>query len=578
MKRIYLIAKHQFESNLTDARLVIASLVLILTPSIYLSAQDLEISRDVSMELTKTSRSGRYGGTLINGEEAKVIYVSSTKDEGAQIEEYSLKLTGGSSNVEDKFVGSDEASESLPWFMPKSRVENMTNANGKWLNATRAFGSGMKLYRGTIKKNYTLGVYTGMEFVQEESIKPKAGDIWRITPGGYKSLSDYDALATSNGFYQDLQKYGNPLLMPANATLLAAGVITEKISLKTDQKYASNRVAVLTMNGMNFDDMEYDTYLLPFTAATVISGLGQDDNLCSLFAPLNGPTNLSSLKHYYWKDNKEHFTVMRFNDQRKLVDSVSFQSKLMWADYQILNGHGSTYVLGKGNTDFSGWYRGLAYRKLNGMQITKIKDGKVLFSKMFDDDVISDKLVGAGGKKVKFNLYIPRNDFDEILDLPNNETLIIGHTPLEFYALQLSPMGDLKAFYLIPLGEKDKLNIMNYQYMMKNSDLILVVNLQPVELSTAASVETSSTKVAGAGVVTTITTTTVKKLNEVFMQSMVYRLTPSQTKLSNALAFDGKKYFTMGSFPAMFTQDAVYFAGREKGPKGKIIHVVKVDY
>ena len=68
-------------------------------------------------------------------------------------------------------------------------------------------------------------------------------------------------------------------------------IITEKVSLKRDQKYAANRVAVLTMNGMNFDDMEYDTYLLPYTSLTVGSGLGQDDNLCSVFAPLNGPTN-----------------------------------------------------------------------------------------------------------------------------------------------------------------------------------------------------------------------------------------------------------------------------------------------
>jgi len=113
--------------------------------------------------------------------------------------------------------------------------------------------------------------------------------------------------------------------------------------------------------------------------------------------------------------------------------------------------------------------------------------------------------------------------------------------------------------------------------MTKDNDLILVVNLQPVGFSTAAKVNTSTSKFGGAGVTTTITTTTVKKLNEVFMQSMVYRLNPNETKISNVLALDGKEFYTMGSFPAMFTEDAIYFTGREKGPKGKVIHVVSVD-
>ncbi len=542
-----------------------------------LDAQGLKVVSDVTAELTKTSRSGIYGGTFILGNHAKVIYVSSTNDEGAQVEEYDFSLNGGGPVIEDRFISSDSAFKTLPWYMPKSQVEKIADTNGKWLKATRAFGSGMKLWRGSIKKHYVLGVYTGMEFLEEEAIKPKTGDIWRITPGGYKSLSDFDALATSNGFYNDLDKYGNPLLMPANSTLLAAGVITEKVSLKSDQKYASNRVAVLTMNGMNFEDMQYETYLLPYTASTITSGLGQDDNLCSLFAPLNGPTTLKSLKHLYWKENKEHFTVMRFNDQRKLVDSASFQSKLMWGDYQILNGNGSSFVLGKGDAKnghkFGGWYKGYVYKKVTGIQVVKIKDGNSVYTKLFTEEDLVNKIVDAGGKKVKFGMYVPRNNFSEVVNLPNGDDLIIGYTPLEFYALQLSSTGDLKAFYLIPLGKQDELNLLNYQYMLKNDHLILVANLQPVAFSTDAKVDVDVHR--GAGI--KITTTTVTKLNEVFMQSYVYRINTAQAKITDMKAFDGKEFYPMGSYPAMFTTDAIYFTGREKGPKGKVIHVVKVE-
>lgn len=41
-------------------------------------------------------------------------------------------------------------------------------------------------------------------------------------------MSDIDAMATDNGFYNDVQKFGNPLLMPANATMLAAGVMRRR--------------------------------------------------------------------------------------------------------------------------------------------------------------------------------------------------------------------------------------------------------------------------------------------------------------------------------------------------------------
>ncbi|MBK8531914.1 MAG: hypothetical protein IPL64_08460 [Flavobacteriales bacterium] len=150
--------------------------------------------------------------------------------------------------------------------MPQSKVEALSDGSGKWLKAGRAFGGGMKLWRGHMQRNYFLGVYTGMDFIEEESVKPKAGDIWRITPGGFKSLSDIDAMATDNGFYNDVQKFGNPLLMPANATMLAAGVITEKVKLSTDQEFAANRVAVLSVSGSDIENIPYDIYLLPHGA------------------------------------------------------------------------------------------------------------------------------------------------------------------------------------------------------------------------------------------------------------------------------------------------------------------------
>ncbi len=429
--------------------------------------------------------------------------------------------------------------------MPQSRVEKISEGNGKWLQAGRAFGSGMKLWRGHIQKNYRLGVYTGMEFVPEESVKPKAGDIWRITPGGFKSLGDYDALATSNGFYQDLQKYGNPLSMPAAASMLAAGVITEKVKLSRDQEFLANRVAVLSLNGENLDDMPYEVYLLPYTAATITSGLGQGGDLCSLFSPLNGPTTIASLKHLLWKHHKNAFTLMRFSDNRKLVDSVSFDSRIMQGEYAILNDQVSTYVVGKGKAEFEGWYNGFPYKKITGFQVTRVKDGKIQYSTFIGEDEMESKLVGPAGEKVKLNWYVARSSFKEVITMPNGDVILLGNSPVQTYALHLTATGELRALYYLPMmGKEGETGIWNYQTMIRGDDLILVVNQRPAEFATEAKVSSSTTNLSGGG---SIKTTTVKKLNEVFLQSQIVRINSANATMSNVLQLNGKDWYPMGS-------------------------------
>ncbi|MCB9170898.1 MAG: hypothetical protein H6594_11160 [Flavobacteriales bacterium] len=553
----------------------IASCLLLATIG---HAQELTIAHDGAAELSKEARSARYGGTFVDGDQVKVVYVTSTGNDGVGVEEYAFNAALEPGNIAERNVDATAAEKEFVWYIPQEKAEHMIGSDGKWLKAGAAFGGGMKLWRGTITKSYTLGVYTGMDFSSEEEIRPKTGDIWRIMPGGYKSLSDVDAIRTEYGFYKELERFGRDLMMPANDRMLASGVITEKVSIRNPPSTAANRVAVLSINGMDFDDMKYEIYMLPFTALTVTSGLGQDDDLCSLFAPLNGPTTLKSLHHLYWKDNKDHFTVMRFSDDLQLVDSASFISGLLWGNYQIFNSQGSTYVTGLGNADFSGWYRGLEYKKLNGIEVARVKDGQVVYAKCFREDELSSKLVGPAGEKVKFDLYPTNSSIREVIDLPNGDALLLGRSPVDNYALQLSPTGDLRAFYFIPPVAKEGTSVpYNYQMVSKGGMLYLVLNEQPGEFFTDAKVETSSSSMSANGIRTTITTTTVTKLNEVFLCSQVVRIDPGSATMSNAVRMGGKDFYPMGSFPALFTNDAIYFTGREDGPKGKRIHVARID-
>ncbi len=534
--------------------------------------QKLEFASVSSATLDKaTAKNGLYAGTFLKGNKIHVLYFLSSKKEGVTLNSYNFSNALKFKDFTDLFVTREQAEKDFEWYIPKEKIDKVATGDERFLRAGAAFGSGMKIEFGKIERHYELGIFTDWEFVQEGNLKPKTGEIWRIEPSGYKTTSDYTRLATTSGFSDDLYEYGNPLLAPASATLLATGVITEKISIKNPAQTNANRVAIMAINGMDFDRSQYNIYTLPYSAISLGSGLGQDNNLCGLFAPLNAPSTVKAHKKLLWKDRKNHFTLMRFSDDYSLVDSVSFLSKLMHGRFDIYNGHGSTFIIGMGKDGFDGWARNgrkILLKKLDAIQITRVKDNQVVYSSYWNEDLIEDKLVVPDGEKKKFAFARDNNIIKEIIPLLNGDDFIFGQSQDENYALQVSPEGELKAYYQMPRIDKES-NRYNYQYMLKGDYIYFVINEQPQDLTNDTQV--SVTKSGN------IITTTVKRLNEVFVQSQVLKINIAKLEMSNALVMDGKDFFTMGSYPALFTEDAIYFTGREKAPKGKKIFVAKIE-
>lgn len=334
-------------------------------------------------------------------------------------------------------------------------------------------------------------------------------------------------------------------------------------------------MAVLTINGEDFDKTEFNTYILPYSPLVMASGLGQDDELSVLFAPLNAPSTVKEHQKLRWKDRQNYFTFMRFSDDRELTDSVSFLSKLMWGKFQVFNTDGTSMITGLGKADFDGWARNadmIGLKKMDAVQITKMKDNKLLYSEFWNEDALEEKLVVPEGDKKRYSFTPQNNTIKEIIHLPNGDDFVLGQSFEETYALQVSADGALKAFYRINRIDEKNSAIYNYQVMMKGDDMYLVLNEQPFELTNATQVNTSMSH----GYYSTTTTTTVKRLNEVFVQSLLVKIDTKNLKMSNAPIIDGKDYYTMGSFPALFTQSAIYFTGRQ-GPKGKTLYLLRVD-
>lgn len=552
------------------------TLLILIFLSILVFGQELKISSESSTKLDKdVIKDGKYAGTYLNSGRADVLYFMSSDEQGLKMFDYTFDNNTQFENFNDLLVSSEDAEKDYAWYLPKEKIEKMATGKERFLLAGAAFGSGMKIEFGTIKKNYQLGNFTDWSFEEDGKLKPKTDEIWRILPSGYKTTSDYDKLNTAYGFSQDLQKFGFPLLAPASATLLAAGVINEKVSIKNPPPTNGNRVAVLTINGEDFDKTEFDTYILPYSALVMASGLGQNDELSVLFAPLNAPSTVKEHHKYRWKDRQNYFTLMRFSDDRELTDSVSFLSKLMWGKFQVFNTNGASLITGLGKADFDGWARNadmIGLKKIDGVQVTKMKDDKLLYSVFWNEDELEEKLVVSEGVKMRYSLASQNNVIKEIIHLPNGDDLVLGQSLEETYALQVSAQGVLKAFYRIMRIDEKNSAVYNYQVMMKGDDMFLVLNEQPFELTNATQVNTSFSK----GYHSSTKTTTVKRLNEVFVQSQLIKIDTKNLKMSNALIIDGKDYYSMGSFPALFTQSAIYFTGRQ-GPKGKTLHLLRVD-
>jgi len=261
-----------------------------------------------------------------------------------------------------------------------------------------------------------------------------------------------------------------------------------------------------------------------------------------------------------------------------LVDSVSFKSGILWGVYQILNGQESTFVIGLGKAKFDGWARnanGITLKEVEDIQITKVKNGAVVYTKLFSAKALDSKLVKPAGEKMKYKFMTPPKErFNEIISLANGDALAIAQSGYGTYALQLSPTGDLKAYYRIPrVDDKAESGLYNYQIVINGDNLYLVLNEQPFEFTNDAQIETSTTDYGNI----TSTRTTVTKLNEVFLQSHVVKINTKTLEMSNRVVIDGKDYYTIGSYPAILSENTIYFTARDKGPKGKKLSVLRID-
>lgn len=537
--------------------------------------QELKISSEQTVELDKAVvKSGRYAGTSVSNNEIEVLYFLGSSGNNLDLFQYTLPNDLSAGKAKGKSF-SDAGNSQYEWYLPEDQMQKSASGNERFFVAKSNLMGALVVQFGNIEKEFVGGIFVDWKFKKDNRMKAKGDDIMKIMPAGFKSLTDYSEMKLAHGFSLDLPKYGNELMAPVGATILSAGVIADKVSVKNPPATNFNRVAAITISGESMNDAKINEYLLPYAAIAITSGKTPENQLGALFAPMKIISTVQSHKNLNWSDRKNHFTFMRFADDRSLSDSISFPSHLMMGTFNIFDSNGASLIVGIGDAKHDGWFQKVysnnELKRINGFQFTKVKDGKLIYNKMYSDDDLQNKLKTPSGSKVKFN-FDKQFMINEVVALPGGGDLVLGATMASYYVFQLSGAGDLVAYYQLPrIDDKDN-KVYNYQYQLNETDFYLAWNEQPLKLTNETQVEFNYNDYG----VYASQTKTVKRLNEVYLETQLVKINTRAGSISNAIEI-GKEYYACGSDPVLFTPFGIYITGK-KGIKGKEIIVARIAY
>ena len=549
---------------------ILTLLLTIISFSVF--SQQLEISSTQTVKLDKdVLKNGLYAGTYVENNEVEVLYYLGGGKSNTQLYSYRFDNNLTPANAGTASKSNDSSYE---WMVTQDDIDKFASGNERFFYAKSNLMGALMVQFGAIEKKYTNGIFVDWKFKKDERLKAKNDEIMKIMPAGFKSLSDYSRMNTAYGFSEELPKYGNSILAPVGSKILSAGVIVEKISIKNPPKTNFNRIAAVTISGETLEDVEIQDYLLPYSATAVTSGETPGNILGALFAPAFARSTVAEHKKLVWKDRMNHFTFMRFADDLSLVDSVSFNSKLMFGNFNIFPSNEAALIIGIGDKKYDDWYRKAyaptEFKRIDGFQFTKIKDGNLLYNAYFTDDDLESKLVTAKGEKAKFN-FDPNFKILELIALKNGNDFVLGVSPLGYFAFQIDAAGELMAYYQFNRIDEKNSDLYNYQYLVKDDQLYLVLNEQKKELTNETQVEHDSYTTTNF----TSKTTTVKRLNEVYLLSKIVKIDTNSKNVSNAITI-GKDYMACGSYPVLFSENEMFITGKD-GPKGKELFLTKIQ-
>jgi len=436
----------------------------------------------------------------------------------------------------------------------------------------------LKLQKGLLDLKSDNKFIYGLDYRKIEDRKLKAEDTWRtniignraIIPDGLKKIK----FKGDNGHYMSytFSPGGISSMAPIEGFIQSVGVITEKVSIRDPSSNHFNRMVIFKVGGKALEEAN-NIHIMPYAMQGVGSGISAKGNFIALTMPLNAPSSVKEQKALLAPDeDKNNLYIYEIDENNQVVAEAMHKSDLRTVNFQTVATHDKTIVIGSG-ADGKNWRMAyLGQTAMSGLTYAVLNlEGKVITSKTFLEKDFAAKFESAGSGNAKLQKFTGGPNFYQAEKLENGNIFILGKSDGYHHGILLSAEHELIKYFIFPHADITKHHYYTHQLEVKGNKIFLVNSDQPHELSNTIQ---ESTSTSGN------TTTTVKKqIFEIFHVTQLFTIDGTTGKSELHVLNEIQKNFnSMGSIPALFNNNAIYFPGRIKAPNGKDIGLIRFEY
>ncbi|MGW8123673.1 hypothetical protein ACV07N_13535 [Roseivirga echinicomitans] len=444
----------------------------------------------------------------------------------------------------------------------------------------------LKLQRGLLFLKSDKGFIYGFDYEKGSAEKLKVEDTWRTLPIGNRTIVPKDlktvVFNARNGKQMGytFSSLGMANFAPLSGYIQSAGIITEKVSIKDPSPYNSNRLVIFKVGGVPYAETS-DIHIMPYAMQGVGSGVSANGNFIVLTMPLNAPSTVKAQQALRAPDEeRDNLYIYEIGDDNKVISESSYKSALRTVNFQAVSTDDKTFIIGTG-TEGKNWrmfYGGTT--AMSGLTLTVLdKDGKISGSHTYLENDFSGKFEVVGQGKSKLQRFSGGPNFYRAEKLENGNTFIFGRSDAHHHGILVSPTNELIKYYVFTHLELDKNAIYTDQLEVRGNKVYLVLSDQPFEYSNAYKESTSSRSSVSGNIKTTTETTSRSQLFEIFHLSQLFTIDGNTAK-STRFQLDEiqKDFYTLGTTPAFFGKNSIYFPGKIKALKGKEVSLIKIPY
>lgn len=502
-----------------------------------LTVTDLPISKNAK-------KSGMYVQTVHTTEDQLAMFISYDVKKDLGFDVITFDKSGKVVRSAEELASSGAASK-YGITIPEPGKVSVPGAGREVVAVVGSIGAvgKMKLRKGTFEPKYassvdysTFGMYSvttytpvlrGFKFEEREEVKTDLSvNILTLFPKDEEIERDYNII---EGMVTGVAGY-----IPANSSAAFIGTIIEKVDIKNPSEYANNRLIHGVLDGKSLSFTKETVTVFPYAHLKVTNGVTAEGNRAVLLAANRVATTYAPQRQWA-PSSPKLMALVSIDKAGNLVDNVSWESASTRGSFALGAAKGSTYVLGLINNSHDGYYR-MDLGKLTDLQVTKISKGAVEYNKTFSLEELGAKLVGKG--KLKLNGTIWCSGFT---DLPNGDLMAFFASPTEYFMVQFTSGGELKATYLAErVPGKELLHLDNLVHI-QGDDVFVVFREQSPAIAQGV------TKSFGRNATSYVKDVNFTRIDEVMAYASVVKISPKAQTISSPVSTGSD--VILGSYP-----------------------------